>query len=145
MKMPSTIIMEPAAFLVLTFSCRSRTLARVEKRGVTEEMGTARDCRVSMKLYVSRNHPRPKAMIPPATRVATTFLGIFRKSFFLSMRGAETAKTRAIVRILTVFMAKASSIKFMQWNMQTASATFSQQSSPCLISERNFSSVSFST
>jgi hypothetical protein len=45
----------------------------VEKRGVVEEIGTARDPRVTTKLYVKKNHPNPRAMIPPRISVISVF------------------------------------------------------------------------
>ena len=50
MKIPTTTIIEPMTFLKLTFSCSTRIAASVEKRGVADDIGTARDAGVSMKL-----------------------------------------------------------------------------------------------
>jgi hypothetical protein len=48
--MPTTTIAEPMTLFDVTFS-RSRTMAaKVEKRGVVEDIGTARDSKVPMKL-----------------------------------------------------------------------------------------------
>jgi hypothetical protein len=54
-KIPTTIIITPRAVRAVTFSRNRKTLASVEKRGVVEDIGTARDCGISTKLYASKN------------------------------------------------------------------------------------------
>jgi len=49
-KIPTTIIIDPTAFFAVTFSCKKTIPDSVEKRGVVEDIGTARDSEVFVKL-----------------------------------------------------------------------------------------------
>jgi len=81
----------------------------VEKRGVVEDIGTARDSKVFIKLNVRKNHPNPNATIPPAISKVNVFLRTFKKPRSLSIMGAEANNETAIAVTRTVLMAKARS------------------------------------
>jgi hypothetical protein len=50
MKIPMTISTEPRTFSIVIFSWNSKTAVSVEKSGVTEDIGTARDSSVTVRL-----------------------------------------------------------------------------------------------
>jgi hypothetical protein len=50
MKIPITIMTDPRAFSKDIFSWNSNTAVSVEKRGVTEDIGTARNSSVRVRL-----------------------------------------------------------------------------------------------
>jgi hypothetical protein len=49
-KIPTTIKIDPKTFFGVTRSCKKIIADSVEKRGVVEDIGTARDSKVFMKL-----------------------------------------------------------------------------------------------
>jgi len=78
----------------------------VAKSDVVEDIGTACDSCVCMKLNVRKNHPSAKATMPPEIRAASGFLCIFMKLNSLSLMGAEANRknaTTATLMVLIVF------------------------------------------
>jgi hypothetical protein len=120
-KIPATINTDPIAFANVTFSRKKMIPVNVEKRGVVEDIGTARASEVFMKLYDRKNYPKPSAIMPPLINAATDFLCVLKKLSFLSIMRDKISKAEATETILMVLTANAWSRVFVSGRVTATS------------------------